>query len=246
MDPGGQPDGVTQGKRERTVRWGRALMALITVGTILISSLLIAVAIVGAVGPLLGANDAISQGNLALVIVQVLVCAGVVSVASLRGSLSEAMLWRGPAAGTYAAIAWIAAVMVVVLGGYTVAVFVWAPEIIKKDLSVFLPMIQSPTWWLAILAVAIGAPVSEELLFRGWFLRELLASNVGFVPAALLANLMWTALHYQYSPVGLFEVFLAGLLLSWAVWRTGSVVVSIGLHAAYNCVALAVMFAVAT
>jgi membrane protease YdiL (CAAX protease family) len=102
------------------------------------------------------------------------------------------------------------------------------------DLRPFLGLVTGPDWPLAAAVLGIGAPLSEELLFRGFLLGALAQSRLGFWGAALISTLGWTALHAGYSLVGLAEVFAIGLLLSWLLWRTGSLRVTIFCHALYN------------
>ena len=89
-------------------------------------------------------------------------------------------------------------------------------------------------WVLALLVVGLGAPLSEELLFRGFLLSALARSRLGFAGAAVVTTILWTALHAGYSIAGLVEVSLIGLFFSWLLWRTGSLRVPIFCHALYN------------
>jgi uncharacterized protein len=112
------------------------------------------------------------------------------------------------------------------------------------DLRPFVGLVTGPYWPLAVAVLGIGAPLSEELLFRGFLLGALAKSPVGFWGAALVTSLLWTGLHAGYSLVGLAEVFAIGLLLSWLLWRTGSLWVTIFCHGLYNSlVALALRLA---
>ena len=92
---------------------------------------------------------------------------------------------------------------------------------------------------LALLAgvLTVGAPLSEELVYRGFLLSALARTRLGFWGAALIATALWTALH-DYSAVGFAGVFMIGLLLSWLLWRTGSLWVAILCHALHNSLAL--------
>ena len=126
------------------------------------------------------------------------------------------------------------ALMVVVFGAYSLAVWLLAPDTIAKDLRPFSALMRSDAWWLAFLAIAVGAPLMEELLFRGFFLSALANSRLGFAGAAVVTSLCWTALHASYSLAGLIEVFAVGLYFSWLLWRTGSLLVPMFCHAAYN------------
>jgi membrane protease YdiL (CAAX protease family) len=96
-------------------------------------------------------------------------------------------------------------------------------------------------WLLALLVVGVGAPLSEELLFRGFLMSALARSRLGFTGAALLTTGLWTALHAGYSLAGIVEVFLIGLYFSWLLWRTGSLRVAIFCHALYNSFIIVVL-----
>jgi hypothetical protein len=102
------------------------------------------------------------------------------------------------------------------------------------DLRPFVGLVTGPDWPLAAAVLGLGAPLSEELLFRGFLLGALAKSRLGFLGAALVSTAFWTTLHAGYSLVGLAEVFTIGMLLSWLLWRTGSLRVTIFCHAAYN------------
>jgi hypothetical protein len=102
------------------------------------------------------------------------------------------------------------------------------------DLRPFVGLVTGPNWPLAAAVLAIGAPLSEELLFRGFLFGALAQSRLGSAGAALISSAAWAALHAGYSLVGLAEVFTIGLLLSWLLWRTGSLRVTIFCHAVYN------------
>jgi membrane protease YdiL (CAAX protease family) len=102
------------------------------------------------------------------------------------------------------------------------------------DLRPFVNLIRGPDGVLAAAVVGIGAPLSEELLFRGFLLSALARTSLGFWGAALIVTALWTALHIGYSIVGIVEVFMIGLFFSWLLWRTGSLRVAIFCHALYN------------
>jgi membrane protease YdiL (CAAX protease family) len=102
------------------------------------------------------------------------------------------------------------------------------------DLRPFVRLIQGPDWLLAASVIGIGAPLSEELLFRGFVLSALAATRLGFWGAAIISTGLWTALHAGYSLVGILEVFIIGMFFSWLLWRTGSLRVTIFCHALYN------------
>ena len=109
------------------------------------------------------------------------------------------------------------------------------------DLRLFYELVRGPDWILATAVIGIGAPLSEELLFRGFLQSALARTRLGFWWAALITAALWTALHAGYSAVGLVEVFSIGLIFSWLLWRTGSLWVPIFCHAVYNTLVVLVL-----
>ena len=123
----------------------------------------------------------------------------------------------------------------IVVSAVTAAIaFAFFADIVARDLEPVRRMIEAAPLWIAFVALAIGAPLSEELLFRGYLLHRLVQTRLGFWARALIANTGWTLLHFNYSWLSLADVFLAGLLFSWALWRTKSIWVPIAFHAIYN------------
>jgi uncharacterized protein len=125
-------------------------------------------------------------------------------------------------------------VMMAVSLAYTMLVFQLRPDVVRADLATFVPLITSSAWPVYALIIIVGAPLSEELLFRGFLQPALAQSRIGFVGASLVTTTAWTALHMQYSVFGLAEIFVIGLLFCCVLWRTGSLWVPIILHALYN------------
>lgn len=112
--------------------------------------------------------------------------------------------------------------------------FLFVPNDMIRDLKPFLELARSPWWLFGLLVIGIGAPLSEELLFRGLLLPALAKSRLGIAGAAIVSSVLWTSLHANYSLTGLAEVFIAGLLFAWLLWRTGSLRVPILCHGLYN------------
>lgn len=131
--------------------------------------------------------------------------------------------------------------LALVLGTFNLLVYLLRPDLFMADAAQFLPMLKAPHWPLTALAIGIGAPISEELLFRGFLISALAKGASGFWPAALLANVVWTVFHLGYSILGLLEVFCGGLYLTWLLWRSGSIWLPIICHAATNLVFLLIV-----
>jgi len=111
---------------------------------------------------------------------------------------------------------------------------IFSPGGFTNDLKPFVGLIRSDFWWVTVLVVGIGAPLSEELLFRGFLFSSLARSRAGIGGAAALTTAIWTMLHSDYSAPGMIEVGIIGLYFSWLLYRTGSLRVTIFCHAVYN------------
>lgn len=90
--------------------------------------------------------------------------------------------------------------------------------------------------WLAALCVAvvIVAPLGEEVMFRGFMFRGLVRAQHHPIWGIAVIAVLWTALHIQYDWFGLLQVFLLGILLGWARWRSGSTTLTFVLHGLIN------------
>jgi membrane protease YdiL (CAAX protease family) len=168
-----------------------------------------------------------------LAVFQFVAIALTLAAASLLGGRPREVLALGHAGGwrIYAGAILAMAGLQVVLASVQHALL---SHDILTDLRPFVGLVTGPDWPLAAAVLGIGAPLSEELLFRGFLLSALARSPLGFWGAAAISTLGWTTLHWGYSLPGLAEVFAIGMLLSWLLWRTGSLRVTIVCHAVYN------------
>jgi uncharacterized protein len=91
--------------------------------------------------------------------------------------------------------------------------------------------------WLLVIAFCVAAPMSEELLARGFLYRGWSESFLRVPGAILLSSLAWTALHLQYNWFFFFEIFTIGLLLGYLRYRSGSLWLTIVLHGLNNLAA---------
>jgi membrane protease YdiL (CAAX protease family) len=89
------------------------------------------------------------------------------------------------------------------------------------------------TWLIVLmgLAVVIGAPLSEELFFRG-FLYAGLRRRIWALPPALLTGTVFSMAHLQFGLIIPFT--LIGAVLSIVYERTGSIWGNIALHFVFN------------
>jgi membrane protease YdiL (CAAX protease family) len=104
----------------------------------------------------------------------------------------------------------------------------------------------SSNWlWLSVLVFVIVSPLTEEFMYRGFLLSALAKSKVGFWGAAIITDSAWTAMHAFYQPwAALPAIFVLGLLVSFLLWRTGSLWTCIFAHITVNAatVFMAVLF----
>lgn len=90
-----------------------------------------------------------------------------------------------------------------------------------------------PLWFAVVLLVAI-APVSEELVFRGFIYGGLAPSRLGPFGAVVLTSAVWAVVHVQYAWPIMAQIFVYGVIFGVARWRTGSLWPSMAAHAIIN------------
>jgi uncharacterized protein len=101
-----------------------------------------------------------------------------------------------------------------------------------------------PSPGFALVNVLLIAPLFEEVVFRGFFLRELQESHIAFWPANIIAALMFLGLHLPgWYFVGLlrpaqavvaFGICLVGLVAGYARRRAGSTWAGVTVHFVNN------------
>jgi hypothetical protein len=92
--------------------------------------------------------------------------------------------------------------------------------------------------WLALLAFAVVAPLTEELLARGFLYRGWSESFLRVPGAIVLSSLVWTAMHVQYDLFFLGEVFSIGIVLGYVRYRSQSIWLTTLLHGLNNLAAV--------
>lgn len=87
-------------------------------------------------------------------------------------------------------------------------------------------------WGLCFLLVGFA----EEFGFRG-YIQYTLTSGITFWPAVLITSTIFLLAHtgnQGETPVGLAQVFTAGVLLAVGLWRTGALWFSMGIHLGWD------------
>jgi membrane protease YdiL (CAAX protease family) len=86
-------------------------------------------------------------------------------------------------------------------------------------------------WWVSVVVIA---PITEEITFRGFLFRGWSESWLGAFGAIVLTSLIFGAMHMQYTWQGMLSTAAWGLMLGIARWRSGSTILTIMMHAAWN------------
>ncbi|HEU4381260.1 MAG TPA: type II CAAX endopeptidase family protein [Hyphomicrobiaceae bacterium] len=213
--------------------WGPWLGTLATLGLVGI-----AIVVAGVVAHLRPTGPGLELAILG--IWQGLVVILTLMLAALSGGLRDVLALGRPrgAPGVYL----VAVLLLMLLNAVVSAVqYFTFPQHMYTDLRPFVGFMTGPDWLLALLVIGVGAPLSEELLFRGFLQSALAGSRLGFFGASVISTAMWTALHASYTPFGIAQVFLIGLFFCWLLWRTGSLWVAIFCHALYNSLVVIVL-----
>lgn len=92
-------------------------------------------------------------------------------------------------------------------------------------------------WPVQVLLIAIAAPISEEVCFRGMLFGGL-RKSLARIPAALVAGFVFGGLHALTGVSAVPPLMVFGLILCLLYEKTGSIVPGILLHMLNNCVAL--------
>lgn len=82
-----------------------------------------------------------------------------------------------------------------------------------------------------VLAVAVAAPIGEELFFRG-FVFNLLRHRLGPAPAVWLSAGLFALLHISVK--NFLPILVIGVLLAWLYMRTGSLWSCVVMHGTFN------------
>ena len=255
--PGSHGDAVRSVPRD--VPWGYPAVVAGVIGSIfagqiglLVAALIHGSAITSAAGPLWGL--ALSSLFLQLVTggVPLFVAASGPRAPSPRSDLGG----RGPVAGRPAlsfqrardalglSIAWIDLPIGIAVGVFAQLVLVWllyaplsrwiTPDDLEGPARQLGDLVHNPAdRVLLVLMVCVGAPISEELMYRGLLLRAL-HRRLGRRPAVVISAGVFALVHFQ--GVQLPGLLLIGLILASLVMWTDRLGTSMVAHAAFNAV----------
>lgn len=98
-------------------------------------------------------------------------------------------------------------------------------SMIEKLLSGDMPL------WIMLFHVAVVPAVCEELMFRGIILRNFERELPPWV-AVVLTGTLFGLYHLRFTQA--LPLILLGILITWLVWRTGSLWVVVAVHFVNN------------
>lgn len=96
---------------------------------------------------------------------------------------------------------------------------------------------------LVLPSVALGAPIAEELIFRGQIFTALTQTRLGFSGATLVTSIAWSLMHASEPWLSVGLIFIMGLVFGWMLYRFGSLWVTMACHAVWNTIYSIAIFA---
>ncbi|MBS0266881.1 MAG: CPBP family intramembrane metalloprotease [Planctomycetes bacterium] len=97
----------------------------------------------------------------------------------------------------------------------------------------------SATKIIFLLFGGIGAPVAEEIFFRGYLFSKFKSAGF-FWPGLILSSLLFGVVHFS-DPYNIPAIFVYGILLAWSFHHSRSLVAPTLAHAINNCTAILLM-----
>lgn len=178
---------------------------------------------------------------------------GVFQITALAATLLTAGFFRGdrvafmalsyPRGSAVTAVPY-AGLLLALAVGYAGIILLHDRNALLGDIQLLADMLRSDAWWMIALAAIVGAPIAEEVLFRGLMFGVLRTGPMAVFGAAVITAVLWASVHEQYSLYGIVGIGLIGLYLAWVREKTGSLVAPILCHATYNAAIIAVMMLV--
>lgn len=228
MSPIDVPSFPLGSRHQPNYAWWRPVLEIITF-------LVITVALVFAVGYAMmwaGADPSTDQyGELFLYLtVAVEVPAALIAVKLAGRRPLETVFGTGPAPKLWTVLlAYLVAlaVMFVVLG--LISVYAYGSS---WDRSVAGVTRSFPLTVVLVMCAALG----EELAFRGLAFQAFSALTKRPLLGALIATLLFVAIHLPGSAAEFAHYFLDGVLYSWLAWYFGGIAFPFAVHAAWNTV----------
>ena len=120
-----------------------------------------------------------------------------------------------------------------------IQIFVPTPEYIL-DLNYLLKPDSILGGILLFIAVAILAPLGEEIIFRGFLQQTLEKQWKDTTLAILFTALIFSLIHM--NPYWFIQIYFLGVILGFLAWKTKSIIAPLILHSLNNSMALLLSF----
>lgn len=120
----------------------------------------------------------------------------------------------------------------------TVAFETWLASVFPYLRELFTLPTEETALWLALAGAIIGAPIVEELVFRG-FIFTAVRARWGFGWALGLTSVLFAAMHFDPTGVYALLVLPSAFLLGWLREKTGGIYAPILVHMTFNAIACA-------
>ncbi|MCB1376774.1 MAG: CPBP family intramembrane metalloprotease [Alphaproteobacteria bacterium] len=155
------------------------------------------------------------------------------------GPLGWLMVTFGFIAIMYAAMMVIVLVLGIDLAQYTPGPEGQSPETGSAGLvkeAVF--DIANEPWLFALVfpSLALGAPIAEELIFRGQLFAALSNTRLGVSGTTVATSGLWALMHLSEPWLSVGLIFIMGLVFGWMLYRFGSIWVPMVCHGAWNSI----------
>jgi membrane protease YdiL (CAAX protease family) len=142
-------------------------------------------------------------------------------------TVSRRVRWRLLAAGLL--------LSTVAFGPLVAAQLVFAPEPGPMPIvSVSTEPLGRFIYLVAVIALLIPAAAAEELMFRGWLLRQTSALLRQPGPLIALTAILFSAIHLDFSPDAFLTRALMGAGFAYMTLRLGGIEFATGVHASNN------------
>ncbi len=105
--------------------------------------------------------------------------------------------------------------------------------------------IANEPWLFALVfpSITFGAPIAEELIFRGQLFSALSRTRLGVPGTAVLTSALWAGLHFSEPWLSIGMIFFMGLIFGWMIYRFGSLWLTMACHALWNASVGLIVFA---
>ncbi len=116
------------------------------------------------------------------------------------------------------------------------AFIIKSEELAEATIGLFLNAQTMPDILLSFMALAVMPAIGEEIIFRGFFQRELIQQTKNIHLSVWIAAFVFSFIHFQF--LGFFPRMLLGALLGYMYVWSGSLLVPILMHFTNNALTL--------